>query len=61
QTKVIVTFLEISAIPKNGKNYISNSSPYNDLDYLAGTWNQEDETEFVMNTKIFNEIEPNLW
>jgi hypothetical protein len=33
------------------------SYPYHDLDYLAGTWTKEDETEFLLNTEQFNEID----
>ncbi|QSV66315.1 MAG: hypothetical protein HEQ12_04710 [Aphanizomenon flos-aquae DEX188] len=36
---------------------LSNSYPYHDLDYLAGTWTKEDETEFLLNTEQFNEID----
>ncbi|MTJ48269.1 hypothetical protein [Dolichospermum sp. UHCC 0259] len=43
-------------ITKSEKN-VSNSYPYHDLDYLAGTWGEEDETEFLANTKQFKEIE----
>jgi hypothetical protein len=37
------------------------SYPYHDLDYLAGTWTKEDETEFLLNTEQFNEIDQQLW
>jgi hypothetical protein len=40
---------------------LSNSYPYHDLDYLAGTWTKEDETEFLLNTQQFNEIDQQLW
>ena len=40
---------------------IINSSPYHDLDNLAGTWTKEDETEFLLNTQQFNEIDYQLW
>ncbi len=40
---------------------VSNSYPYHDLDYLAGTWAKEDETEFLLNTKQFNQIDEQLW
>jgi hypothetical protein len=39
---------------------LSNSYPYHDLDYLAGTWTKEDETEFLLNTQQFNEIDQQL-
>ncbi|MEA5621302.1 hypothetical protein VB711_26205 [Cronbergia sp. UHCC 0137] len=41
------------------EKHLSNS--YHDLDYLAGTWTQEDETEFLLNTQQFNQIDPQLW
>ncbi|MFN7414152.1 MAG: hypothetical protein ACK5RT_09640 [Dolichospermum sp.] len=37
------------------------SYPYHDLDYLAGTWTKEDETEFLLNTQQFNQIDQQLW
>ncbi|NET70977.1 MAG: hypothetical protein F6K62_08510 [Sphaerospermopsis sp. SIO1G2] len=40
---------------------LTNSSPYHDLDHLAGTWTKEDETEFLLNTQQFNEIDSQLW
>ena len=48
----------------NQKNRLSNKHqkpPYHDLDYLAGTWSQEDEREFIANTQQFREIDQNLW
>ncbi|MBE9058947.1 hypothetical protein [Sphaerospermopsis sp. LEGE 08334] len=39
-------------------NSVSHS--YHDLDYLAGTWEEEDETEFLANTQQFNEIDNNI-
>ena len=33
------------------------SNSYHYLDYLAGTWTKEDETEFLLNTEQFNEID----
>lgn len=38
-----------------------NKPPYHDLDDLAGTWSEEKETEFIANTKQFNEIESQIW
>ena len=40
---------------------LTNSSPYHDLDNLAGTWTKEDETEFLLNTQQLNEIDYQLW
>ncbi|MEI6446124.1 MAG: hypothetical protein WCO29_24095 [Nostocales cyanobacterium ELA583] len=39
------------------KTHLSHSYPYHDLDYLAGTWTEEDETEFLLNTQQFNKID----
>ena len=46
---------------ENPEKTLLNSYPYHDLDYLAGTWSEGDEKEFLANTKQFNEIEQNLW
>jgi hypothetical protein len=43
------------------ENFSVNFDSYHDLDYLAGTWGEEDETEFLANTKQFNEVDNNLW
>jgi hypothetical protein len=45
----------------HSKTFPSNSYPYHDLDYLSGTWTKEDETEFLLNTQQFNEIDKKLW
>ena len=55
QTKVIVTFLDLP------KTTITSEPPYADLDYLVGTWGEEEEAEFIINTKQFQEIDRNLW
>jgi hypothetical protein len=34
---------------------------YHDLDYLAGTWTENDESEFLKNTQHYNQIDPSLW
>jgi hypothetical protein len=46
---------------ETSEKQLDNSYPYHDLDYLAGTWTQEDEAEFLLNTQQFNEIAQNLW
>ena len=46
---------------ETAEKHLSNSYPYHDLDYLAGTWTKEDETEFLLNTQQFNEIDQQLW
>jgi hypothetical protein len=54
------TLKNLTSLQKSEDN-LSNSYPYHDLDDLAGTWEAEDETEFLTNTKQFNEIDKNLW
>ncbi|QSV62393.1 MAG: hypothetical protein HEQ26_06125 [Dolichospermum sp. DL01] len=46
---------------ETAEKHLSNSYPYHELDYLAGTWTKEDETEFLLNTQQFNEIDQQLW
>jgi len=38
------------------EDFSVNFDSYHDLDYLAGTWGEEDEAEFLANTKQFNKI-----
>jgi hypothetical protein len=54
-TQVIVTFLINSQVSE-----VQNQE-YHDLDYLAGTWTEDDEKEFLKNTKHYNQIDPSLW
>jgi len=34
---------------------------YNDLDALAGTWNDKDTKEFERSISVFEKIDENLW
>lgn len=34
---------------------------YDDLDYLAGTWSDEEAEEFSKHTRDFNQIDEELW
>lgn len=34
---------------------------YNDLDYLAGTWNKKDYTEFKKRIEDFEKIDASMW
>ena len=34
---------------------------YNDLDHLAGTWNQEEAAEFERNTAVFEKVDEEIW
>ena len=52
--KVIVTFLELS------NPAIETSPPYHDLDHLLGMWTEEDEAQFITNTKLFEAIDRTL-
>lgn len=36
-------------------------STFHDLDYLAGTWNKEDQKTFESNIKTFEKIDEQLW
>jgi len=38
-----------------------NKPLYHDLDYLAGTWSEDTEKEFMLNTKQFQEVESQIW
>ena len=56
RTKVIVTFLEMP------ETIITSDPPYTDLDYLlVDIWTEEEEAEFITNTKQLHEIDRNLW
>lgn len=57
QTPVIITFITES----NLENLDNQITTYHDLDFLAGTWTEDDETEFLSNTNDFNKIDQNLW
>jgi hypothetical protein len=35
--------------------------PYHDLDFLAGTWSEEEAREFEKNTSEFRRIDPEMW
>jgi hypothetical protein len=32
-----------------------------DLSFLAGSWSEEESREFDANTRVFEEIDPELW
>jgi hypothetical protein len=34
---------------------------YHDLDYLAGTWTENERESFVENTKFFENIDSEMW
>jgi len=52
---VFITFLEDIDEPKD------HDGVYHDLDYLAGTWTEEDDIEFLKATENFNKIDEELW
>jgi len=55
--KTILNLLN-SAFGLDKKNTFSI---YHDLDYLAGTWTEDDLEKFNNNIKEFNEIDKDLW
>lgn len=34
---------------------------HTDLDYLAGTWSKEEESEFERNTAVFEKVDEEIW
>ena len=52
---VFITFLE------NMEEEKDQDGVYHDLDYLAGTWTEEDDKEFLQATEDFNKIDEELW
>jgi plasmid stability protein len=34
---------------------------YSDLDHLAGTWSQEQVSEFERNTAVFEKVDEEIW
>jgi hypothetical protein len=41
--------------------YGGQLTPYNDLDYLAGTWSEEEAAKFGKNIRCFETIDKELW
>lgn len=37
------------------------SAVYDDLDYLAGTWNAQDAAEFNRATAVFEKVDEEMW
>ncbi|GEM_PF-1542847 len=52
---VFVTFLEDIEEEKE------QDGIYHDLDYLAGTWTEDDDREFLKATQDFNKVDEELW
>lgn len=46
---------------KLGVSQETKKTVYHELDYLAGTWDDEDKKEFEENTKSFEKIDSELW
>ncbi|MGV3740477.1 MAG: hypothetical protein ACO1N3_04215 [Gammaproteobacteria bacterium] len=44
-----------------GYSYKIDKPTYNDLDFLAGTWQADDAKEFSENTAYFEQIDKDLW
>lgn len=43
-------------IPRQSKKIV-----FHDLDYLAGTWSDNDKKTFEHNTKFFEKVDEELW
>ena len=52
---VFITFLEDIEEARTGDGV------YHDLDYLAGTWTEEEDREFLQAVEHFNTIDEGLW
>ena len=52
---VFITFLE------DIEEESAQDGVYHDLDYLAGTWTEEEDMEFIQATEHFNRIDEELW
>jgi len=44
-----------------GYTHKINRPTYHDLDFLAGTWDENDAKEFKKNTSYFEKIDKDLW
>lgn len=42
-------------------NHTLKKGSFHDLDYLAGTWNEQDEQEFKKKIKSLENIDEELW
>lgn len=47
---------EILGLEKRKRNIT-----YDDLDHLAGTWSQEDASEFERHTAVFESVDEEIW
>jgi len=56
---VLVVQLIAKSLGLKQINYADNE--LNDLNSLAGTWTEEEYSDFTSNTLIFNEIDEYLW
>jgi len=54
---VFITFLENMEKEKEK----DRDGVYHDLDYLAGTWTEEDDREFLQAAEDFDKIDEELW
>lgn len=61
ENKTSVNSLILSFIEKGLGFTQPKKNKYHDLDFIAGTWTEEDEKEFYQNIKAFEEIDEGMW
>lgn len=60
--KVSINACAIDLIARGlGLEITAPKKKFHDLDHLAGTWNKQDEIEFLKLTHDFNKIDKELW
>lgn len=60
--KISVNSLILMIIEQGlGFTHQTQKNVYHDLDYLAGTWNNEDQKTFDDSIKSFEKIDKELW
>lgn len=60
--KISVNSLILQIVEQDlGFTHQIKKNVFHDLDYLAGTWSEEDEKNFEQNVKIFEKIDEELW
>lgn len=57
-----INFLILKCIEQSlGYTHTINYPTYHDLDSLAGTWDENDAKEFLVNTNYFEKIDKDIW
>jgi len=58
-------WIELKTTPPHAVNstaqFTVSSPPYHDLDFLAGTWTEQDSREFFANLADLSQIDEELW